>query len=63
MTKGQVKGAIRRMRKARGEEETILGSNPEAYLRELRNDRDRAMRIVREAGIVDEDNQLTARYR
>lgn len=63
MTKKQTTTLIRSIRRARGEEETILGDNPEAYLRALRKDPERVLELLQKAGIYDEEHELTARYR
>jgi hypothetical protein len=63
MTEEKVARLIRNIRKNRGEEETILGDNPEAYLRDLRRDPERIRRLLREAGIYDKKGRLTPRYR
>lgn len=63
MTKATITRMVRTIRRNRGEEETILGNDPEAYLQELQKDPERIRRLLREAGIYDEQGQLTPRYR
>lgn len=63
VTEAKITRLVRDIRIQRGEEETILGNNPEAYLRDLRKDPERIRRLLREAGIYDENGKLTQRYR
>lgn len=63
MTEARINRLVRDIRIKRGEEETILGNNPEAYLKDLRKDPERIRRLLREAGIYDENGKLTERYR
>ena len=63
MTEAKITRLIRDIRKNRGEEETILGNNPEKYLRDLRKDPERIGRLLQQAGIYDKDGKLTQRYR
>lgn len=63
MTKLQTRKLIREIRKARGEEETILGENPEQYLHDLRKNPDHIRKILQDVGILTEKGKLAARYR
>lgn len=63
MTKAQTTQLVRNIRRARGEEETVLGNNPEAYLRDLKNDQERVRKLLEKAGIYDAQGRLTTRYR
>lgn len=63
MADKQTTDLIRSIRRAQGEEETILGDNPEAYLENLRKDPARVLKLLQKAGIYDQDGNLTARYR
>jgi predicted GNAT superfamily acetyltransferase len=63
MTEAKITRLIRDIRKNRGEEETILGNNPEAYLQKLRRDPERIRRLLQEAGIYNKNGKLTRRYR
>jgi hypothetical protein len=63
MTKAQTTQLVRNIRRVRGEEETVLGNNPEAYLRELKNDQERVRKLLERAGIYDAQGRLTTPYR
>jgi hypothetical protein len=63
MTKTQTTQLVRNIRRARGEEETVLGNNPEAYLRDLQKDQERVRKLLEKAGIYDAQGRLTTRYR
>ncbi len=63
MTKAQTTRIIRTIRRARGEEEAILGNNPEAYFKDLKKDPARALKLLQKAGVYDEGGKLTERYR
>ncbi len=67
MKEEEITKLIRRIRKARGEEETILGDNPKEYLDNLRKNPKKIEEILIKSGIYRRNKKerlvLTKRYR
>lgn len=61
MTHSKINSLLRQAEQQKSEE--ILGKGGRAYLKELENDRDKALAFFRRAGILTKNGKLTKNYR